>query len=71
MLSTNATETYLGTFLSGFAAGGSINLVILFVAELADNKLTNEMIISMWTFKISYCLQQDSRTAWNNTTSFD
>lgn len=38
MLSTNATETYLGMFLSGFTAGGSVNLVILFVAELADNE---------------------------------
>lgn len=38
MLSTNATEVYLGRFLIGFTAGGSINLIVLFVAELADNK---------------------------------
>lgn len=38
MMSTNATEVFLGQFLSGFTAGGSVNLIILFTAELADDK---------------------------------
>lgn len=38
MLSTNATELYIARFISGFVAGGSINVTMLFVAELADDK---------------------------------
>lgn len=37
MLATNATEIYIGRLLAGFTAG-SINLFILFIAELADDK---------------------------------
>lgn len=44
MLSTNATETYLGGFLCGFTAGGAVNLVVLFVAELADDKWANDEV---------------------------
>lgn len=38
MLSTNATDLYIVRFIIGFVAGGSINLTILFVNELADAK---------------------------------
>lgn len=38
MLSTNATELYIGRFIAGFVAGGTINLTLLFVSELADDK---------------------------------
>lgn len=46
MLSTNATEVYIGRFLSGFAAGGSLNLMVLFVSELADDKWVHTAIYS-------------------------
>ncbi|XP_055300162.1 uncharacterized protein LOC129567369 [Sitodiplosis mosellana] len=43
MLATNATEVYIGRFLSGFSAGGSINLIVLFVTELADDKFRGRL----------------------------
>ncbi|XP_031623380.1 sugar transporter ERD6-like 4 [Contarinia nasturtii] len=43
MLATNATELYIGRFLSGFTAGGSINLIVLYVAELADDKFRGRL----------------------------
>lgn len=44
MLSTNATELYIVRFIIGFVAGGSINLTILFVNELAEPKYVPEII---------------------------
>lgn len=37
MLATNATEMYLAGAIGGFAAGGSLILVPLFVAEVAED----------------------------------
>lgn len=48
MLATNATELYIGRTLSGLTAGGSINLMILFVAELADDKWVNYFFLISW-----------------------
>lgn len=38
MLASNATELYIARFISGFVAGGSLNLIILFIAELCDDR---------------------------------
>lgn len=54
MIATNATEVYIGRILSGFSAGGSINLIVLFVTELADDKWV------IWNSKYSLILTFDA-----------
>lgn len=37
MLATNATEMYVAGAIGGFAVGGSVILVPLFIAEVAED----------------------------------
>lgn len=38
MFSTNATEMYISSVMSGFAGGGSLVLVPLFISEIAEDE---------------------------------
>lgn len=71
MLATNDVELYIGSLLSGFSVGGSINLVILLVAELADDRYFSERRNIINWIIMSMPLKQNSRSPGNDFTTFN
>lgn len=38
IIATNATEMYISGIMAGFAGGGSLVIVLLFIAEIAEDR---------------------------------
>lgn len=44
MIATNATEMYIAGIMAGFAGGGAIVVVLLFVAEIAEDSVRGQLV---------------------------
>lgn len=63
MIATNATEMYIAGMMAGFAGGGAIVVVLLFVAEIAEDSVRG-MLVAVTTLAMNVGMVLASASMW-------